>query len=117
MLILIIFLVIWLISILNKMIITNKVIEINNCVLMYLKTNLKLLKCAWYNFMWCYFFLLFSAFLGSHKQILYQETFFLLFYHYKQLYLSKTNTGHFCLYSGVVKYNFQLLKHVSFNFM
>ena len=58
-----------------------------------------------------------SSSLGSHKRILHQETFFSLFYHNKNIYLLQTNKGHCFMYSGVVQYNFQLLKHVSFDFM
>ena len=58
MLILILLLVIWLMSIINQMIIINKGISPNNCVLIYFKINFKLVKCVWYNFMWCSLFLL-----------------------------------------------------------
>ena len=41
----------------NQIIIINKFIAPNTCVLMYFNINFQLLKCAWYNFMWCSFFL------------------------------------------------------------
>ena len=79
MLIIILLLLIWLISILNKMIIINKGISPNNCVLIYFKINFKLLKCVWYNFMWCSFFhLLLPSYVVTNRYYTRKLTFYFL---------------------------------------
>ena len=100
----------------NQIIIIKKFIAPNTCVLMYFNINFQLLKCAWYNFMWCSFFLFLVNSQVVKNRYPTSSMYFSYFIIFLKLYLFQTNIGHCCVYSGVVKHHFSGYQTCLFGF-